>query len=216
MFELHRAVITVRSKYFAVACKECFVKGRTREIHLDEIAPEVFEIVASWLYENPLNLFRQHFDFGTTVAIYKAADYLLIPTLRHEIFRLFCSFLVRGNRTLGRAHRKPYNKKQVYDFIRELSAYSNVSDWAALRDCVRSLISNFRRDESQLLGFLVEKPGNVFFSALLVETFQHLLDGNIYGDCQHFVKFKARKRRCRVCTDLGPKPIIIGLAEDTV
>ncbi|EPS45496.1 hypothetical protein H072_498 [Dactylellina haptotyla CBS 200.50] len=56
IFELHRIVLSTRSNYFKVACKESFKEGKAREIWIKEMDPKVFRQDAYQVTYPPLIL----------------------------------------------------------------------------------------------------------------------------------------------------------------
>ncbi|KAK6347515.1 hypothetical protein TWF718_005356 [Orbilia javanica] len=87
-FKLHRAVITIESNFFKIACKPgpgAFKESVEGKIFLPEIEPREFSTVVAWQY-------GQHYFPKWTLgegdlALFQAVEYLQIASLRDEILR---------------------------------------------------------------------------------------------------------------------------------
>ncbi|KAK6527616.1 hypothetical protein TWF694_004600 [Orbilia ellipsospora] len=184
-FDLHRAIITLRSRYFDAACREYFEEGRNREIWLQEIEPDVFASIANWMYDGGYDIATPGRPFSHTHLInaYKAADYLQMPGLKQELLENFAKFLQMA----ATADDEPIKKEKGYEFysvLQELCAHSQVSQWVNLRTCAHIGLAYTPITKERLLSFSRDHPGSPLALALLVELYQGIVDSLLCATCQ--------------------------------
>ncbi|KAK6527617.1 hypothetical protein TWF694_004601 [Orbilia ellipsospora] len=201
-FDLHRVIITAKSKYFAAACKECFQEGKTKEISLD-IESHIFEIIAKWMYECEIDLFGESFDADTVIAVYAGADYLQIADMKVDILRQLGKVYIDSQRHFGA------DKLDPYVFTRDLFVYAHMSEWESLRACVRCLVKSWYILPGEIVKLAKEEPATTLFMAVLIEVFQEALDTEICGPCrttkEYVTGMQCQSCRKRLCS----KPLLV-------
>ncbi|KAF3941912.1 hypothetical protein ABW19_dt0203920 [Dactylella cylindrospora] len=127
-FQLHRAIICLKSDFFKAACKPNFQEGLSREINLPEIEPETFEKIARYIYgeEYVFDTFDcKHTDL---VRVFEAADFLGIRALKASILEQFGSLISKKD---GREYQEK-TLRGVTTLFRNLARHFQVSNWAEL------------------------------------------------------------------------------------
>ncbi|KAF3917570.1 hypothetical protein AA313_de0203214 [Arthrobotrys entomopaga] len=184
-FDLHRAIITLKSRYFDAACREYFEEGRNREIWLQEIEPEIFGGIANWMYDGGFEIVTPGKPFSHTrlISAYKAADYLQMPDLKLELLDNFAEFLGIA----AKVDDEPIKKEKGYEFyavLTELCAHSQISQWTSLRTCAHIGLAYTPITKERLLSFSRDHAGNPLALALLVELYQNIVDSLLCATCQ--------------------------------
>ncbi|KAF3917558.1 hypothetical protein AA313_de0202531 [Arthrobotrys entomopaga] len=201
-FDLHRVIITAKSKYFAAACKECFQEGKKKEITLD-IESYIFEIIAKWMYECGIDLFGEIFDPQTVIAVFAGADYLQIADMKVDILRQLGKAFVDPQPHFGAKTLDPYV------FTRDLFAYAHLFEWESLRDCVRCLVKSWYILPTEIMKLAKEEPAATLFMAVLIEVFQEALDTEICGPCRTRKDY-ATGLQCKACRNkICSKPLLV-------
>ncbi|KAF3927928.1 hypothetical protein ABW20_dc0107609 [Dactylellina cionopaga] len=196
-FKLHRAVITHSSGYFKAACKACFEEGQNREVHLEEIEPDVFESIVIWMYGGEYKLDKASYKSAVIFSVYAAADYLQIPKMREDILNALAAFWEKDE-----SHNIIHDveEEDPYKLLQRLCSQARSSEWPQLRGCTKAVVAQLRLSAPDLVIFSKETPGNSFMLALLVEFYQNELMSLLCYPCQNrFRKFNKGDQLCRVC-----------------
>ena len=89
-FNVHRALLTHHSPFFAAALDGAFAKSRSQIVHLPDVEPKHFEHVVLWLYTGCLEDKRFFFKdnkptFFTLLDLYALADRLDVEGMRNAL-----------------------------------------------------------------------------------------------------------------------------------
>ncbi|KAK6519030.1 hypothetical protein TWF281_003719 [Arthrobotrys megalospora] len=160
-FHLHRSIVCLESGFFATACKSQFKEGLTREFHLPEINPDVFQKIATWMYDGGLG---DEYYGNETIEVYQAADFLQVPTFREAILSGFARFCQK------KAHNfHPKDKEDTFQFFLLLCDISHPSQIHQLSKCAESFVTYLQLGAGYMLQLLEEgKLNNRFLAAMLI------------------------------------------------
>ncbi|KAF3903197.1 hypothetical protein ABW20_dc0101328 [Dactylellina cionopaga] len=209
IFKMHRADLTTNSQYFKAALEGRFEESRTREIHLEEIEPEIFELVATWMDGSGYKeLKHDNYNRKTIVNTYIAADYLQLFKMKTDILMAVASFW-RREQDYSLDSRK---ERDPYQMLQNLCAHSQPSQWSDLRECAKFAIQGWFISQEELLSYSKEDPGDgsAFMLSLVIEFFQNALHSLLCYTCQS--SFKAEgERQCKNCCRRCPKLVTVSI-----
>lgn len=177
-YNLHRAVICVKSAFFDLACKEEFLEGTTRIINLPEIDTEVFNIIATWMYDGGYTLpLPIKMNDAMIPSIYAAADFLQVTTLKEEIMKQIADTLSAEKSLCKRG-------KQISCpllLIEGICKHAHRSDWSIMRNIIKQLVPWWFYNGSDF-EVMEASTGNIFY-AILIDVYQTLLRRSYCGKC---------------------------------
>lgn len=150
-FSIHTSLLTTQSPYFRAALTGPFVESTTKTITLDDVSPDHFQLLVSWLYTSsiPAPFKDGKPAYYTLLHLYSLADRLCMEGLRNAVVDLIADLADRTNSVLT-----PSDTRILYGGIR---------DSAPLRDLVLDLFAFKKTDR------LVESHADSWHAAFLRE-----------------------------------------------
>lgn len=133
-FSIHTSLLTTQSPYFRAALAGPFVESTTKSITLDDVSPDHFQLLVSWLYTSsiPAPFKDGKPAYYTLLHLYSLADRLCVESLRNAVVDLIADLADRTNSVLT-----PSDTRILYEGIR---------DSAPLRDLVLDLFAFKKTD----------------------------------------------------------------------
>lgn len=133
-FSIHASLLTTQSPYFRAALTGPFVESTTKTITLDDVSPDHFQLLVSWLYTSsiPAPFKDGKPAYYTLLHLYSLADRLCMEGLRNAVVDLIADLADRTNSVLT-----PSDTRILYAGIR---------DSALLRDLVLDLFAFKKTD----------------------------------------------------------------------
>ncbi|KAK6529864.1 kelch-like [Arthrobotrys megalospora] len=151
-FNLHRVVLAAQSDYFDTALKESFEEGKSRKITIPDIESDIFRIIVQYLYTNTLEFADKDPAWDTIAALYRAADYLLMPALKVEISKLICIIL---------EDYKYAGHGLAVEGLANVFEHATISDWDNIRFCTDAVPWCLSNDCADYLKRLIREGKDV-------------------------------------------------------
>ncbi|KAK6334420.1 hypothetical protein TWF730_003634 [Orbilia blumenaviensis] len=203
-YQLHRNIICTKSEYFRGACGNLGTETARSSyaVLIRDLLPPIFDIVIAWVYGEDIVL--EHHQ-PLILALYRAADFLKINTLKIKIAKQVSRMLKHKRKHGASIHFEPF------EVVRGLFQYANPeADFISLRQCTDeiALDSNIPARMISADMPVSEKPTDwtaKFWMSLAV-SYQKALHAIVCSECRASISTRTQTgldRKCCHCDSDG-------------
>ncbi|EGX46035.1 hypothetical protein AOL_s00110g199 [Orbilia oligospora ATCC 24927] len=171
-YYLHRVVICPSSAFFKMALKpKRFKEGYTGEVNLPEMKPDIFDVIARYMYSAELTVTPAYGD--NIIDIYEGAGFLQIPDLQEAIFKNLTEFMSTHMEGLRKSQRK-----ELLSFFIKFCDCCSKSDLGKLTRCAEFLFVEFDMTPEDFLTEFETNEASYLFMAAVMAAGQNLRHTN--------------------------------------
>jgi len=93
-FTVHKAFLTYESPFFEAAFNGKFKEGKTQVIELEDVYPDEFNLLVTWVYERQVALkIGNSADLLVAARLWNLAERCLMPTLQNTAMEIIWTFI---------------------------------------------------------------------------------------------------------------------------